>query len=344
MAGHGENARVFDTFDDVRRVIGELSGPDLAAERAVQARQRMLTKPAGSLGRLEELAAWLAAWQGREAPKLERMRIAVFAGNHGVAAQGVSAFPAAVTAQMVANFAAGGAAINQLAKMFGAELHVVALDLDRPTEDFTRAPAMSEAACVAAMRIGAEALESGLDLLVLGEMGIANTTSAAALAAALLGGSGAYWAGPGTGLDDHGVRHKATVVDRALSFHGEALRDPLEALRRLGGRELAAIAGAVVVARVAHVPVLLDGFVCCAAALVPHALRSDALAHTQIGHRSAEPGHARLLEALGKPPLLSLNMRLGEGSGAALAIPILQAAIACHDGMATFAEAGIGEG
>lgn len=300
----------------------------------------MLTKPAGSLGRLEELAAWLAAWQGREAPKLERMRIAVFAGNHGVAAQGVSAFPAAVTAQMVANFHAGGAAINQLARVAGAELEVVALDLDRPTRDFTTGPAMTEAEVLAAMARGAAAVDRSAQVLVLGEMGIGNSTVAAALACARFGGDPADWVGPGTGAHAEGVARKARVVAEGLARHRPDPADGLGLLAAFGGREQAAIAGAVLAARAAGVPVILDGFICTAAAAVLSPF-AGALDHALAGHCSAEPGHTRLLAALGLEPILSLGLRLGEGTGAALALSVLRAAVAAHDGMASFAEAGV---
>lgn len=323
--------------------LKRLPGPDEAAAAAAAAREARLTKPPGSLGRLEALAAWLAAWQGRHPPRMERMRIAVFAGNHGVVARGVSAYPAAVTAQMVLNFGAGGAAINQLARAMGAELVVTPLALERPTADFCAAPALSEAELGAALAGGAGAVEPGLDLLCVGEMGIGNTTVAAALVAALFGGRGADWVGRGTGVDDAGLARKAAAVDVALAFHGAALADPVEALRRVGGRELAAIAGAVLRARELRIPVVLDGFVATASAAVLAKAEPRALDHCVAGHRSAEAGHARLLERLGLDPLLDLGMRLGEASGAAIAIAVLRAAVATHTGMATFEEAGVSE-
>jgi nicotinate-nucleotide--dimethylbenzimidazole phosphoribosyltransferase len=321
----------------------QLEAPDAAAAAAAHARQMCLTKPPGSLGRLEALAIWLAAWQGREPPSLERVGALVFAGNHGVAARGVSAYPATVTAQMVANFAAGGAAINQLCRVASAALSVVPLDLDRPTADFCVGPAMSEAECVEALQRGAAALAPDLDLVAVGEMGIGNTTSAAALCAALHGGAAASWAGPGTGLDAEGVARKAAVIERALDHHRTALSDPLEVLRRLGGREIAAMAGAILAARERRIPVLLDGMVAGAAAAVLQALAPDALDHCQAAHRSAELAHGRLLDKLGLRPLLDLDMRLGEASGAALAILLCRAALACHTGMATFADAGVSD-
>jgi nicotinate-nucleotide--dimethylbenzimidazole phosphoribosyltransferase len=331
------------SFDEVRRVLRELPGPDQEAQTKVVQRQTELTKPPGSLGRLEEIAEWLAAWQGRASPRVERPRIAVFAGTHGVAARGVSAYPSEVTGQMVKNFLSGGAAINQLAGSIDADLRIYELDLDHPTDDFTKGPAMSEARAANAMAYGMMAAEPGIDVLCLGEMGIANTTTAATLSAALFGGTGADWAGPGTGVQGKALAHKIAVIDEALAHHRALInqRDPLALLAAVGGEELAAIAGAVLAARMGRIPVLLDGYACTAAAAVLHAIDRHALDHCLVAHRSAEPGHARLLEAIGQRPLLDFGMRLGEGSAAALAVPLLKAAAACHNGMATFAQAGV---
>lgn len=331
-------------FDDLRARVRTFGTGDAAAEAAVRARQDTLTKPPGSLGRLEDLAAWLARWQGRAMPRLDRVEIVVFAGNHGVVAQGVSPFPAEVTAQMVGNFAAGGAAINQLALVAGAGLRVVPVEVARPTGDFTVGTAMSADEFRAAVAVGSDAVTPGIDLLCLGEMGIGNTTVAAALAAALFGGGGAAWAGRGTGLDQAGVARKAAVIDRGLARHEAVLADPLAAAAALGGRELAAILGAVMAAREQGVPVLLDGFVCTAAAAPLAVLARGGLDHALVAHVSAEAGHRRLVAALGQTALLDLGMRLGEGSGAALAVPVLRAAVACHSGMASFAEAGVSDG
>ena len=330
-------------LDDVRRLMAALPGPHEAAAAEAAAREKILTKPAGALGRLEDLSAWTAAWQGTHPPRADSILAIVFAGNHGVAARGVSAFPASVTEQMVANFEAGGAAINQICAVVGARLKVVPLALDEPTEDFTAHPAMDEAACAAAIETGMAAVEDGVDLLCLGEMGIANTTSAAALACALFGGSAADWVGAGTGVDDAGMDRKRAAVEAAVTTHGEALADPWEALRRVGGRELAAIAGAVLAARLKRIPVLLDGYVCSAAAAVLAAAHDHGLDHCQLAHLSVEPGHKRLAERLNKKPLLDLAMRLGEGTGAALAAGLLRAAVQTHNGMATFADAGVSE-
>jgi nicotinate-nucleotide--dimethylbenzimidazole phosphoribosyltransferase len=330
--------------DYLAALLRQLPPPDEAAGDAVARRQARLTKPAGSLGQLEEAVGWLACWQRREMPRLDQVDVLIFAGNHGVTAQGVSPFPSAVTAQMVANFQAGGAAINQIASAVGATLSVVPIALDQPTADFTKAPAMTPAEFRTALTMGYEAVVPGTDLLCLGEMGIGNTTAAAAMAAALFGGDGADWAGRGTGLDAAGVARKAAAVDRALALHSAAARDPWEVARCLGGRETAAILGAVLAARRHSIPVLLDGFVCSAAAAPATKLLPDGLDHALIGHVSAEAGHRRLVRELGRPSLLDLDMRLGEGSGAALAVAILRAAVACHSGMATFAEAGVADG
>ena len=331
------------TFDEMRRILRDLPGPDLEAQTHVVRRQTELTKPPGSLGRLEELAEWLACWQGRAQPRIERPRVAVFAGTHGVARRGVSAYPPEVTQQMVKNFLNGGAAINQLAGAIDADLRIYELDLDHPTEDFTQGPAMSEARVANAMAYGMMAAEPGIDILCLGEMGIANTTTAATLCAALFGGTGEDWAGPGTGVQGAALANKIAVIDEALARHRDAIaaRDPLTLLAAVGGEELAAIVGAIVAARMGRIPVLLDGYACTAAAAVLFAADRHALDHCKVAHRSAEPGHRRLVDAIGQRPLLDMDMRLGEASGAALAVPILKAAAACHNGMATFAEAGV---
>jgi nicotinate-nucleotide--dimethylbenzimidazole phosphoribosyltransferase len=339
-ASGAEPSHAFHSLAELRAACLDLPEGDSAAAAAVASRQAELTKPPGSLGRLEEIVAWLAKWGG-DPPRLGRIDILVFAGNHGVTAQGVSPFPAAVTAQMVANFSSGGAAINQLAEAISAKLRVIPLDLNQPTADFTQDPAMDETSFLAAVTVGYNAVQPGIDLVCLGEMGIGNTTAAAALAAALFGGDGARWAGRGTGVDDRGLARKRAAIDKALARHAGMTGDPLLAAAALGGRELAAILGATLAARQRRIPVLLDGFVCTAAAAPLAKLRPDALDHTQAAHVSAEAGHRMLLEQLKLRPLLDLGMRLGEGSGAALAVSILRAALACHTGMATFAEAGV---
>lgn len=315
---------------------------DAKAVAAARARQGALTKPPGSLGRLEALAEFMAGWRGTAQPKIDKAQALVFAGNHGVCAQGINPFPQEVTAQMVANFQHGGAAINQLCTVAGADLTVVALDLERPTGDFTQGPAMSEDETLSALRRGAEAVDPSADVLILGEMGIGNSTVAAALGLAVCGGEAASWVGAGTGADAAGIAHKADVVTKAVSLHRDATG--MGILAALGGREQAAICGAVLAARAARIPVILDGFICTAAVAPLHGTDPAFLDHCIVGHASREPGHTRLCEALGKDPVLRMDMALGEGSGAALALNILRSALACHNGMATFAEAGVAGG
>ncbi|WP_297781025.1 nicotinate-nucleotide--dimethylbenzimidazole phosphoribosyltransferase [uncultured Roseovarius sp.] len=334
-------AGAFSSLSDFAALLGEMLGPDPAAMSDAQARDAQLTKPPGALGRLEGLAVWYCGWRGEARARVTAPQVIVFAGNHGVVAQGVSAFPAEVTAQMVANFRAGGAAVNQLAAQVGARMDVHALDLDRPTGDISLGPAMSKDEMLLALSTGWDAVDPASDLLVVGEMGIGNTTSAAAIALALHGGEAAAWTGRGTGLADAALVHKAQIVAQAVAINAASGAGGLEVLRRLGGRELVAMAGAIARARSLRIPVVLDGFICTAAAACLEAECSGALGHTVAGHVSAEPGHARLLQILDKVPLLSLDLRLGEGSGGVLAMSVVQAALACHSGMATFAEAGV---
>ncbi|MBI2720351.1 MAG: nicotinate-nucleotide--dimethylbenzimidazole phosphoribosyltransferase [Rhizobiales bacterium] len=330
-------------FDDIRNLVAGFAAADNEAVARCRSRDGRLTKPPGALGRLETIAEWLSAWQHHYPPRAERVVVAVFAGNHGVVAQGVAAYPQEVTRQMVANFQAGGAAINQICKTFDLGLKVFELALDHPTRDITVDAALEEADCAATMAYGMESIAGGCDLLCLGEMGIGNTTIAAAICHGLFGGSPADWVGPGTGVDAAGLARKADAVRRAVALHRPHLGDPLEVLRRLGGRELAAMAGAIIAARLQNVPVLLDGYVVTAAAAILHAMRPDALDHCLAGHCSAEPAHRHLLERLGKQPLLDLGMRLGEASGAAVAAGLVRAAAGLHNGMATFESAGVSD-
>lgn len=334
--------------------------PNAAARRAAEARQRILTKPPGALGQLEALAIRLAALQGTAQPRVERVHIAVFAGDHGVAAEGVSAFPQAVTGEMVRNFARGGAAICVLARELGATLEVINLGtvndpgpldgvttyrLGPGTANFTRAAAMSEHQLACALHAGRHATERAklgdAQLFIGGEMGIANTTAATALACALLDENPERLAGPGTGLDTHGVAHKVKIVRRALELHRNHLDTPLEALRRLGGFEIAALAGGYAACAKMGIPALVDGFIATAAALAAERLCPGSAAWFLFAHASAEPGHRAMLAVLGAQPLLDLGLRLGEGSGAATAVPLLRLACALHNEMATFAEAGV---
>ncbi|MCY4260257.1 MAG: nicotinate-nucleotide--dimethylbenzimidazole phosphoribosyltransferase [Rhodobacteraceae bacterium] len=315
---------------------------DIGAARRAGERNTALTKPPGSLGRLEDLAIWYRSWHP-DRRRIEKIQTVIFAGNHGIAARGVSAYPADVTAQMVANFDAGGAAINQLVAMIGGTLNVVPLQLETPTNDFSEAPAMSVEETVAAFGVGWSSIDQAADLLILGEMGIGNTTSAAAICYGLFGGAVDDWIGQGTGVDQGGLDRKRTLLEAALQCNESSLTDPLGVLQCLGGREVAALSGALCAARHASLPVVLDGYIVTAAAAVLYCCAEDMLDHTVAGHLSSEQAHRRLLDRLKLNPLLDLAMRLGEGSGAAVAAQILKSAMACHDGMATFGEAGVSE-
>jgi nicotinate-nucleotide--dimethylbenzimidazole phosphoribosyltransferase len=328
-------------FDDIRALLKSMPGPDFDAAAKARAREATLTKPPGALGKLEHISEFVATWQHNYPPKADRTVVAVFAGNHGVVAQGVAAYPQAVTAQMVSNFQNGGAAVNQICKTFDLGLKVFELALEQPTADFTQEAALSEKDCAATIAYGMEAIAGGCDLLCIGEMGIGNTTVAAALACALFGGEPEEWVGPGTGVDAEGIKRKADAVRRGLALHKDHLHDPLEVLRRLGGRELSAMAGAILAARLQNIPVLIDGYVATAAAAVLFKADATALDHCLAAHCSAEPAHKKLLAKIGKEPLLDLGMRLGEGSGAAMAAGIVKAALACHNGMASFESAGV---
>ncbi len=340
------SSNLFRSPCDVAARLSELPTANSAWREEAIARQRCLTKPPGSLGRLEDVAVFLAGWGRESKPCAERIKVVIFAGNHGVTKHAVSPYPADITAQMVANYAAGGAAINALAGSFGLELAVVPLSLETPTRDISTQPAMSEDETLAAMNEGARTVEDDLDVLVLGEMGIGNTTIAAALCAWVLGGTGRGWSGPGTGLDAEGVARKAMIVDQALSRHRASGltqhdRAAFDVLMSLGGRETAAIAGAIIAARLKRIPVLLDGYVVGAslAPLIP--ANPKITLHCLAGHKSAEPAHSALLRRLGLEPILDLGMRLGEGSGAALACAVVKAAAAAHNQMSTFEQAGV---
>jgi nicotinate-nucleotide--dimethylbenzimidazole phosphoribosyltransferase len=308
---------------------------------AVRMHDAQLTKPPGSLGEMERLVEWLARWQGNASPTLDNPMVAIFAGNHGVTDQGVSAFPREVTAQMVANFTAGGAAISQICALHELNLRVFELALELPTGDITLAPAMDDKMCAATIAYGMEAIAGKPDCLAIGEMGIGNTTIAAALYVALYGGTGAEWVGRGTGVDDAGLTRKSSAVDRALAHHGDALTDPLAILARLGGREIAAMLGAIIAARHQKIPVFVDGFVATSAAALAHAVNPHAIDHCIFAHVSAEHAHRKVLERMGVTPMFDLGMRLGEGTGAALGIVLAKTALHLHKNMATFASAGV---
>ena len=331
-----------------------------SVKQAAEQRQAILTKPPGALGRLETVAIRLAALQKNERPKLDNIHITVFAGDHGVTAEGISAFPQQVTYEMVKNFANGGAAINVIAREIGATLEVINLGtvveaetlngvsneiLGPGTANFCEQAAMSEDQLFRGLQIGREvalrAQKNSSDLCIGGEMGIGNTTTAAALACALLKADGNQLAGPGTGVNAAGVEHKAEVINRAIRFHQSHLDNPIEVLRRLGGFEIAALTGYYIGCAQLGIAVLVDGFISSAAALIANQLNPSVGDWLLYSHTSAEPGHQMILDAMNTRPLLDLGMRLGEGSGAASAVPLLRLACALHNGMATFEDAGI---
>jgi len=328
-------------YADVIELLTLPPDGDETAVAAVRSRDAQLTKPAGSLGALEGLVEFLARWQGRARPRLDNPMVTIFAGNHGVTDQGVSAFPREVTAQMVANFTNGGAAISQICALHEINLRVFELALELPTGDITLEPALDDKMCAATIAYGMEAIAGKPDLICIGEMGIGNTTVASALYAALYGGTGTDWVGRGTGVDDAGLARKAGAVDRAIARHAGELDHPLAILARLGGREIAAMLGAIIAARHQKVPVIIDGFVATSAAAIAHAVNPAAIDHCLFAHVSAESGHARALEAMGRKGLLDLGMRLGEGSGAALAAVLAKTALHLHNNMATFESAAV---
>lgn len=335
---------------------------DAQAYEQALARQQQLTKPAGSLGQLEALAVQLAGLQGRVKPSVEHLWIAIFAGDHGVVAEGVSAYPQAVTGQMLHNFVSGGAAISVLARQLDAQLEVIDLgtvttslalpgvrhlNIGAGTANFVNAPAMTEAQGRLALQAGRDsvqrAVEHGTQLFIGGEMGIGNTTAASALACALLDCPVGDLTGPGTGLNAQGVSHKVAVIERALARHAGQRDDALHTLFNLGGFEIAALVGAYLACAQAGIVVLVDGFICSVAALVATRMNPACREWLVFGHRGAEPGHRHVLQRLEAQPLLDLGLRLGEGSGAALAVPLLRLACALHGQMATFAEAAVAD-
>jgi nicotinate-nucleotide--dimethylbenzimidazole phosphoribosyltransferase len=335
------SAAIASPYEDFTDLLTMAPEGDESAVQAVRARDAQLTKPAGSLGKLEALVEFLARWQRRTEPVLDQPMVAIFAANHGVAVRGVSAFPSSVTAQMVANFTNGGAAISQICTLHEINLRVFELALDLPTGDITVEPAMDDRTCAATIAYGMEAIAGRPDLLCLGEMGIGNTTVAAAIYAALFGGTGEDWVGRGTGVDDAGLNRKARAVDQALATHAAALEDPLRVLARVGGREIAAMLGALVAARHNNIPVIVDGFVATAAAAIAQAVNPAAIDHCLFAHVSAETGHGRALRHMGQTALLDLGMRLGEGTGAALAAVLAKTALHLHRNMATFEQAAV---
>lgn len=321
-------------FDDFRNLLATLPAADGNAEATVREVFAKADKPEGSLGRIEDIAAWLAAWTGRARTSVNRPLVAIFAGNHGVARHNISPRPVSATAGAVEMCAAGGAAINQVCLTFDLGLKAFDLALHIPTGDITTEAALDERGCVATMAFGMEAIAGGSDLLCLGDLGVGNSTVAAALFAALFGGRGADWVGPGSGADEAMMARKADAVDAALAFHGSHLKDPLEALARVGGREFAAIVGAILAARTQRIPVLIDGFAATAAAAVLYTANPASLDHCLLASLSAEPAHRRAAELLGMKPLLDLGVSHGEGVGAALAAGLVKAAAQTASGMA----------
>ncbi|MCF6302432.1 MAG: nicotinate-nucleotide--dimethylbenzimidazole phosphoribosyltransferase [Devosiaceae bacterium] len=329
------------TFTDFTKLLKEMPSGSQDAVDSVRQHDAQLTKPLGSLGKMDDLVEFLARWQEKEKPTLNNPMIAIFAGNHGVAAQNVSAFPASVTVQMVANFTNGGAAISQIARQHELNLRVFELALEIPTGDISVEAALDDKTCAATIAYGMEAIAGEPDLLCIGEMGIANTTIAAAIFAALFGGTGSDWVGAGTGMDEAGIAHKAEIVDRALALHKDNLNDPFAVLSRLGGREFAAMLGAIISARHHKIPVIIDGFVATAAAAIAHKVNPASLEHCMFAHVSGEHAHQRALTAMNKSALLDLGLRLGEGSGAALAAVLVKTALYTHQNMATFEQAAV---
>ncbi len=329
------------SLKDFKQQLKDLPLLDLNAKKLAKTRDQNLTKPPGSLGRLEDIVFWLSSWQGKYPPTLCNPSAKIFAGNHGVAHKGISAYPPEVTQQMVQNFYAGGAAVNKICKTFGVELQIFPIKLEEPTKDFTEVSAMSEPEFLESINIGLMSVKKEADILCLGEMGIGNSSAAAAICTALFDKPAAYWTGLGTGLNKKAHQKKIKIVETAVNHHKPMINGGLDALRRLGGRELSAIAGAILGARLLRVPVLLDGFICSSAAATLEKTEKGALDHCIIAHKSSEAGHKHLLKELKKTPLLDLQMRLGEASGAVLGVGILQAAVNCHNDMLTFKEANV---
>ena len=321
-------------FDDIRDLLAKLPEADENAAERVRALFSKAAKPENSLGRIEEIAEWLAAWTGRAPPFVRRPLVAIFAGNHGVARHSISPRPMAATANAVELCAAGGAAINQICVAYDLGLKVFDLALHVPTGDMTEEAALDERGCAATMAFGMEAIADGTDLLCLGDLGVGNSTVTAALLAALFGGKGADWVGPGSDTDETMTARKAAIVDKALAFHGSQLKDPLEALRRVGGREFAAIAGAILAARMQKIPVLIDGSASFAAAAVLHAETPAALDHCLLAGLLPQAAYTQAAAKLGLRPLLDFGLDHGEGVGAGIAAGIVKAAALCSSGMA----------
>ena len=327
--------------DDVASILASAPQPDEASRRACSQRAADVLRPRGALARLDEICAWLAAWQRTERPSVQRAAAIVFVADHGVTDERVSAYPREVTSAMLHALQSGAATACAMAKMIGCDLRVVDVGVGRPTGNIALQPALTDQQVRAGFESGRAAVfDLECDLLAVGEMGIGNTTAASAVSAALFGGRTEHWTGRGAGVDFDGWKRKVDAVERARSRAGDGLR-PLEILRQLGGHEFAAMAGATVEARRRSIPMLLDGFVATAAVAPLHKLHPGALDHCIAAHRSPEPGHSLLLDELGKKPLMDLQMRLGEATGALAAIPLVQLAIAAVVDVATFSERGL---
>lgn len=331
----------FTSLKDLEQHCLNLPEKDTVSEEATYQRQNSLLKPVGALGELENLVGWLAAWQKKPMPSLNQVCIMLFAGNHGVTDEQITPYNSDVTELLLTQISNGNAAINQLTKNANAELRVIPLNHLKKTRNFCHEPAMTEAEFLSAVETGYNVVTPNLDLLCLGEVGIGNTTVAAALSAALFGGNGNQWVSKGTSNAPEYIQHKQQAVDQALTKHKDILHDPLAICQHLGGYEEAALLGAVLAARHLNIPVLLDGFICTAAVAALQKLNPTGLDHTKISHLSAEKGHLLLAGNLNQYPLLALNMRLGEGSGCAITIPVLRGALACYDNMITYKEAGL---
>ncbi|OLL55229.1 nicotinate-nucleotide--dimethylbenzimidazole phosphoribosyltransferase [Bartonella henselae] len=317
-------------FDNFRALLTSLPVADEFSIILAKKRQKSLTKKQEALGKLGEIAVWYAGWRGAEKPIVTQPLVAIFSGNHGVIEENVTPFPQSMTQKMVQNFAAGGGAINQICIAYDLGLKIFDLALEYPTMNITKDAAMDERSAAATMAFGMESIAGGTDLLCIGEMGVGNTTIASALCLALFGGEVEEWTGNSTGIDERFYQRKIAAVETAVSLHKHRFSDPFEIMRCLGGREIAAIVGAILAARMEKIPVILDGFVVTAAAAVLYKMNPRALDHTLVGHASSEPAHRRLLQKIDKEPLLDLGMRLGEGTGAAMAAGIVKAAVLTH--------------
>ncbi|KEC56873.1 nicotinate-nucleotide--dimethylbenzimidazole phosphoribosyltransferase [Bartonella rochalimae] len=320
-------------FDDFRALLINLPIADEFTITLAKKRQAQLVKTKGALGKLEGIAVWYAGWRGEEKPIIMKPLVAIFSGNHGVTDEGVTPFPQSMTQQMVQNFTTGCAAINQICVAYDLGLKIYDLALEYPTMNITKDAAMDERSAAATMAFGMESIAGGTDLLCVGEMGIGNTTIASALCLALFGGEAEEWVGSGMGAVGEFYQRKVMAVKTAVSLHKNYLNDPFEIMRRLGGREIAAMVGAILAARMEKIPVILDGFIATAAAAVLYKINPSSLDHTLVGHVSSETAHRKLLEKIGKEPLLDLDMCLGEGTGAAIAAGIVKAAVLVHTQM-----------